>query len=103
MRGRVSHALFNALELQKALPIVRQSLKLVIRVTRSMCKSGLFAAIGGGAASQHHPAGGAIKDGPELPLTHQGSFCGRSPLCGHSLQVRAKDFVEFTQRGQTRL
>lgn len=30
---------------------------------------GLFAAIGGDAASQHRPAGGAIKDGPDQPLT----------------------------------
>lgn len=39
------------------------------------------------------------KDGPFLPFINRSGCCGRSPLCGHSLQARTQGFVELTHPG----
>jgi hypothetical protein len=43
--------------------------------------------------------GNGDRHGPFRTLVVRSRFCGRSPLCGHSLQVRILGFVELTHRG----
>lgn len=59
-----------------------------IGARRGIKHFGLFAAIEGGAASRHHAAGGAIKDGPKLPLVDPARCCGAARRSGHSLNVQ---------------
>jgi hypothetical protein len=41
-------------------------------------------------------------NGQLLPFTVPSSFCGCSPLSGHSLEARNRDTVELTDRGTKR-
>ena len=43
-----------------------------------------------------------VTHGPKRQSSAPLEFCGRSPLCGHSLQVRNLGFIELTHRGQSR-
>jgi len=56
----------------------------------------LQAAIGGGAASRHHPAGGAIEDGPNRSLDSAPIFCSCSPQNGPSKRPNIKAKIRIS-------